>query len=91
MAFDTRSRYNLVVRIIALLVAFPPQIAAGAVLAFAAHDIYPVYSICGRAFGGITALQDQQIGAIIFWLHGAMMSIIGAYILVRRGINGARA
>jgi putative membrane protein len=71
-------------RCAAMLAVIPAQVAAGALLAFAPHPLYPVYEVCGRAFGGISALQDQQIGGLILWLHGPMMSALGILIVAVR-------
>jgi putative membrane protein len=79
--------YGPGVHIAMMLAAIPPQIAAGMVLVFAPHSLYPVYDLCGRAFGGLTQLQDQQIGGVIVWIHGAMMSIIGILIVAMRDLR----
>ena len=49
---------------------------------FTSHELYPIYTICGRAFGGFSALTDQQIGGVILWVHGAMMSAIGILAVI---------
>ncbi|HEX8874065.1 MAG TPA: cytochrome c oxidase assembly protein [Nitrosospira sp.] len=71
-------------RIAMMLAVVPPQIVLGALIFFATREIYPIYTICGRAIGGVSAMADQQIGGIILWIHGAMMSAIGILIVVRR-------
>ena len=71
-------------RIAMMLAVIPPQIVIGAIIFFASHELYPIYTICGRAIGGVDALADQQIGGIILWIHGAMMSAIGVLIVVRK-------
>lgn len=70
-------------RIAMMLAVVPPQIVIGAMIFFASRELYPVYTICGRAIGGLSPLADQQIGGIILWIHGAMMSIVGILIVVR--------
>lgn len=70
-------------RIAMMLAVIPPQIVIGAMIFFASSELYPIYTICGRAIGGLDALADQQIGGIILWIHGAMMSAIGILIVVR--------
>ena len=67
-----------------MLAVIPPQIVLGALIFFSAREIYPIYTICGRAIGGLSAIADQQIGGIILWIHGAMMSAVGILIVVRR-------
>jgi putative membrane protein len=64
-------------RIAMMLAVIPPQIVAGALLVFASREQYPIYSLCGAAFPLINWLLDQQIGGMILWIHGAMMSVIG--------------
>ncbi len=70
-------------RIAMMLAVIPPQIVIGAMIFFASSELYPIYTICGRAIGGLGAIADQQIGGIILWIHGAMMSAIGILIVVR--------
>jgi putative membrane protein len=67
-----------------MLAIIPPQIVIGALIFFTSHELYPIYTICGRAIGGIDALADQQIGGIILWIHGAMMSAIGILVVILR-------
>ena len=71
-------------RIGMMLAVIPPQIVLGALIFFSAREIYPIYTICGRAIGGLGAIADQQIGGIILWIHGAMMSAVGVLIVARR-------
>ena len=71
-------------RIAMMFAVIPPQIVLGALIFFATREIYPIYTICGRAIDGINAIADQQIGGIILWIHGAMMSAIGILIVARK-------
>ncbi|MEO6562545.1 MAG: cytochrome c oxidase assembly protein [Nitrosospira sp.] len=71
-------------RIAMMLAVVPPQIVLGAMIFFASRELYPIYTICGRAIGGLSAMGDQQIGGIILWIHGAMMSVAGILIVVRK-------
>lgn len=71
-------------RIGMMLAIIPPQIVIGAIIFFTSHELYPIYTICGRAIGGINALADQQIGGIILWIHGAMMSAVGILVVILR-------
>jgi putative membrane protein len=52
--------------------------------------VYTVYTVCGRAVGGLSAIGDQQIGGIILWIHGAMMSMAGILIVVRKELISDR-
>jgi putative membrane protein len=76
-------------RIVLMLAVIPAQIAIGALIFFAPIELYPIYTLCGRAFGGIDALQDQQIGGLILWVPGAMMSVPGILIVLQRRLSGA--
>lgn len=74
-------------RIVLMLAVIPAQIAIGALVFFAPVELYPIYTLCGRAFAGIGALQDQQIGGLILWVPGAMMSIAGILIVLQRRLG----
>ncbi|SFQ00129.1 putative membrane protein [Nitrosomonas cryotolerans] len=71
-------------RIAMMLAVIPPQIVIGAMIFFASEELYPIYTVCGRAIGGLNAVEDQQIGGIILWIHGAMMSAAGILIVIRK-------
>lgn len=68
------------VRIIVCLAVIIPQILLGAFVTFTHADLYPIYALCGRAFGGITPAIDQMYGGLILWIPSAMMSVIAALI-----------
>jgi len=70
-------------RVLVVIAAIPPQIALGAFIFFTSHELYPVYSICGRAFTWLSPMRDQQIGGLLLWIPGSMMSVIGALIALR--------
>ncbi|MBS0300023.1 MAG: cytochrome c oxidase assembly protein [Proteobacteria bacterium] len=72
------------IRIAMMFSVIPPQIILGAMIFFASHELYPIYTICGRAIGGLNAIEDQQIGGIILWVHGAMMSAVGILLVLRK-------
>ncbi len=78
-------------RIAMMFAVVPPQIVLGALIFFATREIYPIYTICGRAIGGLSAIGDQQIGGIILWIHGAMMSAIGILIVARKELIPGKA
>ena len=72
-------------QILLMIAVVPAQIVMGALIFFAPHDLYPAYALCGRIFHGLTALQDQQIGGLILWIPGSMMSVAGIlYVMHRR-------
>ena len=78
-------------RIAMMLAVIPPQIVIGALIFFTPVELYPVYTICGRAIGGLSAVLDQQIGGIILWIHGAMMSAVGVLMVARKELLPQKA
>jgi putative membrane protein len=68
-------------RVLLCLAIIPPQILIGAVLTFARKDHFEVYAICGRILS-LTGLQDQQLAGLILWIPGAMMSVVGAILVL---------
>jgi putative membrane protein len=68
------------VRVFVALAVILPQILIGAYISFTTTDLYPIYSLCGRAFAGIPAIMDQHIGGLILWIPGSMMSVLAALI-----------
>ncbi|MCY0388529.1 cytochrome c oxidase assembly protein [Robbsia sp. Bb-Pol-6] len=74
-------------RILVIVAAAPPQIVLGAYVFFSTHDRYPIYALCGRALVGMSALRDQQLGGLILWIPGAMMSAVGALIALRHWLR----
>jgi putative membrane protein len=59
-----------------------PQIAIGAYIVMAHHELYDVYSICGRAWAE-DPLTDQELGGLITWIPAGMMHLIGFLVLMR--------
>ncbi|SPB18767.1 membrane protein [Caballeronia novacaledonica] len=74
-------------RVLVVIAAIPPQIMLGAYIFFTPRELYPIYSICGRAFTWITPMRDQQIGGLLLWIPGSMMSVIGALIALRHWLR----
>ena len=72
--------------ILAVLVIFP-QLLIGSYIVFTSRDLYPIYTLCGRAFGGITPATDQYFGGLILWIPSAMMNALGALIAFRHWIK----
>ncbi|NKF24077.1 cytochrome c oxidase assembly protein [Solimonas marina] len=68
-------------RLITLWVVMIAQILIGAVIGLARHDLYPVYAICGRAFA-LGPLVDQELGGLVVWIPGAMMSVIATVVVL---------
>ena len=67
-------------RILVEMLVMVPLIVAGAYITFTTADLYPIYSLCGRAFNGITPATDQYLGGLILWIPGAMMSVLAAIV-----------
>ena len=67
-------------RVLVEMLVMVPLILAGAYITFTAKDLYPIYSLCGRAFNGITPATDQYLGGLILWIPGAMMSVLAAAV-----------
>ena len=61
----------------------PVRHGIGALIFFTPRELYPIYSICGRAFTWISPIRDQQIGGLLLWIPGSMMSVFGALIALR--------
>ena len=73
-----------------MLAVTPGQIALGALIFFAPQELYPLYTLCGRAVHGIDAMADQQIGGLILSIPGAMMSVAGILLVFSRRLRGTR-
>jgi putative membrane protein len=73
-------------RMLMLWAVMLPQIAIGAYIALHATVLYDVYSVCGRAWP-ISPLTDQNIGGLITWVPAAMMSAVGALVVMRRWLG----
>jgi len=70
-------------RILMLVLVMFPQILIGAFIGLSTHDLFDVYAVCGRLYP-ISAVTDQQIGGLIIWIPGSMMSVIGMLIVLTR-------
>lgn len=74
------------VRVLLALAVMPPQIALGAYISFTQRDLFPLYSLCGRAMGGISPATDQLLGGLVTWIPASMMSVIAALLALRHWI-----
>jgi putative membrane protein len=74
------ARISYLMRLLLIIVIELPQMVLGAILSLTEHDIYPVYTICGRVLD-MTALNDQHYGGLIIWLPGTLTSF-AAFITV---------
>lgn len=89
MAFDPRGKPGAVrygARVLAILGTLLPNIALGAYITLIPKDLYPAYLLNGRIWGVWPAL-DQQIGGLIIWIPGSMMTVIGALIVFVRWLR----
>jgi len=73
-------------RVLLPLLVMLPQILLGACLTFTHRDLYLVYALCGRAWGGISPATDQYLGGLITWIPSSMMSVVAALIAMRNWI-----
>ncbi|EKF73907.1 inner membrane protein [Alcanivorax hongdengensis A-11-3] len=70
------------VRFMMLLGALFPQILLGAYITFSPPGLYDVYSVCGRAWP-IDPATDQVLGGVFTWIPPAMMTVLGALVVLR--------
>lgn len=86
LALDPRprppARVSFASRLVITVFVMFPQILLGALITFSKQDLFPYYDLCGRLFPSLDALADQQIGGIVIWIPPAMMSVIGALLVV---------
>ncbi|MGH8162447.1 MAG: cytochrome c oxidase assembly protein [Gammaproteobacteria bacterium] len=73
-------------RILLLAAVIPPQIVVGAYIALCGKDLYPIYATCGRLWP-ISPTTDQSLGGLITWIPSAMMSVIGAIVVIHRWMH----
>ena len=73
-------------RIFLVLGASLPQIYIGARIGLATHELYDVYSVCGRAWP-ISAIDDQSLGGLVTWIPAAMMHLLGVLVLLARWMH----
>ena len=73
-----------------LTIVMVPMILAGAIIGLSRHNLYPVYGICGRFFP-ISPLTDQQIGGMIIWIPGSLLTILAALIALSRAMSQAES
>jgi putative membrane protein len=76
-----RSRVHYGVRVLYLGLIVLPNTLLGAVIAFSKTVIYSEYENVYRPFD-MSVLTDQQIGGLVLWVPGDMMSILAAGIVM---------
>jgi putative membrane protein len=85
------ARLSHLMRAALILVIELPQMVLGSILSLTEHDIYPVYTICGRVLD-MTVLNDQHYGGLIIWLPGTLTSFAAMIVvLVTMRLNEERA
>jgi putative membrane protein len=85
------ARLSHLMRAMLILAIELPQMVLGAILSLSEHDIYPVYTICGRVLD-MTALNDQHYGGLIIWLPGTLTSFAAMIVvLVTMRLNEEKA
>jgi putative membrane protein len=77
----SRTRPGL--RVLSPVITMTPQILVGAIITFSTHDLYPVFSLCGRAFTSVPATLDQGLGGLIMWVPAGVLEVIGAMMALR--------
>lgn len=68
------------IRVFVALAVILPQILIGSYISFTKTDLYPIYSLCGRAIADMPALVDQHLGGLILWIPSSMMSVLAALV-----------
>jgi putative membrane protein len=77
----SRTRPGL--RVLSPVITMAPQILVGAIITFSTHDLYPIFTLCGRAFTSVPAALDQSLGGLIMWVPAAVLEAIGAMMALR--------
>lgn len=72
---------NYLARILVLWWVMILQILPGAYIAMHHTPLYDVYDICGRAWA-TDPLTDQELGGLITWIPGAMMSVVAILVVL---------
>lgn len=69
-------------RVLSPALSMTPQILVGAIITFSKTDLYPIFSICGRALD-MSVLADQQFGGLITWVPASAIETVGALLALR--------
>ncbi len=73
-------------RVLSPVLTMSPQILVGALITFSQTDLYPIFDLCGRAFG-LAPLLDQSLGGLILWVPAGFIEAIGALIALKHWIR----
>jgi putative membrane protein len=74
-------QFSLVGRIAFVILAIPPNMLTGVVIAFSPTPIYTYYLNVPRIWN-MDIMTDQMISGVIMWVPGSMMYIIAALVLI---------
>lgn len=77
----SRARPGL--RVLSPVITMTPQILVGAIITFSSQDLYPIFTLCGRAFTSVPAALDQSLGGLIMWVPAGVLEAIGAMMALR--------
>jgi putative membrane protein len=77
----SRTRPGL--RVLSPVITMTPQILVGAIITFSSQDLYPIFTLCGRAFTSVPASLDQSLGGLIMWVPAGVLEAIGAMMALR--------
>lgn len=69
-------------RVLSPILTMSPQILAGALITFSETDLYPIFELCGRAFG-LPPLLDQSLGGLILWVPAGAIEALGSLIALK--------
>lgn len=76
-----RSRLHYGLRVLYLGLIVIPNTMLGVALVFARAPIYSAYVEAGQLFG-MSIMTDQQLGGLLLWVPGDMMSILAAGVVM---------
>ena len=76
-----RSRMHYGLRVLYLGLIVIPNTMLGVALVFAETPIYSAYAEAGQLFG-MSIMTDQQLGGLMLWVPGDMMSILAAGVVM---------
>ncbi|ANJ67894.1 hypothetical protein A9404_11360 [Halothiobacillus diazotrophicus] len=78
------------VRLLVLFLVMFPQIVLGAYIALSPTDLFSIYALCGRVLP-IGEMEGQHLGGLVTWIPAAMMSVLGALVLLVKWTRRAQA
>lgn len=76
-----RSRLHYGLRVLYLGLIVIPNTLLGVAIVFAEGPLYSAYTEVGRPFN-MSLMDDQQLGGLLLWVPGDMMSILAAGIVM---------